>query len=998
MKAKSVLKAVSDAMPLSGAKDIKLNRQNFSVSGMSCAACKARIERAVMKVPGVISVSVQLLQNTMTVIFDERKCSVATIVAAVERAGYGATAVASTMQMHQADESEVSTRHKKLLGSIGLTALIMFLSMGPMVGINILPMAEANAYGQMGLCLMVIALNSHYFSNGFKALLHLGPNMDSLVAVGASASFLASALSVMYISPDENSLTLHQHHYLYFESVATILTLVSVGKFFESKAKLKAINAISALYDLAPESVIVRRPKKSFKKGTDRWEEVAVPLELVQVGDEVVLRSGDRVGVDGVVIEGSGYFDESALTGEAAQVKKEAGASVLSATYLRHGYVVFKVERVGADTTLAQIIALVDDANSKKAPIARLADKVSFYFVPTVILIALLTGGIWLLLGAPATKALTFAVSVLVVSCPCALGLATPTAIMVATGRAASLGVLFKSPEALEKLAAVNTMVLDKTGTITVGKMQVVKAQLYRKEGMSESAILALAAALEARSEHPIAAAIVSYCQDKQGALPELENFQTLQGEGVSAQVTGQTVYLGSKGLLTQVMGDMAVPSLSERFTLVYLFTSDKLLAQFALGDELKPGAEAMVGALKTLGVSSVMLSGDNNAVVAAVAAEAGINAYKGECLPQHKSECLNALRNKQLVVAMMGDGINDAPALASADVGISLSGSTDIAKSCADVVLMQDKLGRLVDAVQLARLTLRNIKENLFWAFCYNVVCIPLAAGVFYSGFGLELNPMIAALLMSLSSLCVVSNALRLRALSLKVKGTSERAPNAAERAISTTLAQLILSPRPEAQLSAQSAAVAACAPCPKAEADACPKAAEESCPTVAEDAGAGIWHKELQVHGMHCQHCVMSVKKALGKLAGVKSVEVTLESGKVVVTGSGPMVSDEAFKAAIADEGFELTAIAPACPNQVVTNRERTMKKELQVNGMSCQHCVMSVKKALSKLEGVESVEVTLETGKVVVTGSAHMASDEAFKAAISDDGFELESIVTV
>lgn len=908
--AKSVLKAVSDAMPLSGAKDIKLNRQNFSVTGMSCATCKARIERAVMKVPGVISVSVQLLQNAMTVIFDERKCSAATIVAAVEHAGYGATPVTSTQQLHQADDSEVSTRHKKLLGSIVLTVLIMLLSMGPMVGLNVIPMAEANAYGQMGLCLMVIALNSHYFSNGFKALLHLGPNMDSLVAVGAGASFLASAISVMYIGPDENSATLHHNHYLYFESVATILTLVSVGKFFESKAKLKAINAISALYDLAPESVVVRRPKNQacpVKKGAaakkeraaqkgqaghkeqavpkdaagtgaadSAYEEVSVPLEMVQVGDEVVLRSGDRVGVDGVVIEGSGYFDESALTGESAQVKKEVGGQVLSATYLRHGYVVFKAQRVGSDTTLAQIIALVDDANSKKAPIARLADKVAFYFVPAVITIALITGLIWLALGAPATQALTFAVSVLVVSCPCALGLATPTAIMVATGRAAALGVLFKSPEALEKLAAVDTMVLDKTGTITVGKMQVVSADIA-DSSYEKNEVLSLAAALESRSEHPIAAAIVSYCQEQQPKLelPELQHFATLQGQGVSAQVHGTTWYLGSRSLLEQVMGTVAPSSTqSARFTSVYLFTAEQVLAQFALGDELKEGAATMVTALRSLGVSPVMLSGDNQGVVAAVAQDAGIVAARGECMPQHKSECLTALRAQSHNVAMMGDGINDAPALASADVGISLSGSTDIAKSCADIVLMQDKLGRLVDAVQLSRLTLRNIKENLFWAFCYNVICIPLAAGVFYVSFGLELNPMIAALLMSLSSLCVVSNALRLRRLSLEVKGPST--VTTVEQELKTQLDGLKLT---------------------------------AITPIKSEEV---TMKKELQVAGMSCQHCVRAVTKALSALEGVDSVEVTLETGKVVVTGSENMASDEAIKAAITEEGFELKAIA--------------------------------------------------------------------------------------
>lgn len=887
-KAKSVLKAVSEAMPLSSAKDIKLQRQNFSVSGMSCAACKARIERAVMKVPGVISVSVQLLQNAMVVIFDERKCAAATIIAAVERAGYGASTVAATQHVMQADDSEVSTRYKKLWGSVIVTVLIMLLSMGPMVGINLVPWAETNAYSQLGLCLMVIALNSHYFSSGFKALLHLGPNMDSLVAVGAGASFVASALSVMAITPEESSLTLHHNHYLYFESVATILTLVSVGKFLESKAKIKAINALSALYDLAPETVTVRRLKgnkgNKNQSGT-KWEEVSVPLELVAVGDEVVLRSGERIGVEGVVIEGSGYFDESALTGEAAEVKKEIGAQVLSATYLRHGYVVFKVERVGADTTLAQIIALVDEANSQKAPIARLADKVSFYFVPAVIGLAVLTGGIWLLLGASPTHALTFAVSVLVVSCPCALGLATPTAIMVATGRAAALGVLFKSPEALEKLAAVDTMVLDKTGTITVGKMQVVAAELT--PGLSPERVLSIAAALEGRSEHPIAAAVVSYCSARLGSCPALKltDFKTLQGLGVSAVVDGTTYFLGSARLVTQVMGSEPIASESSaRLTSVYLFSASEVLAQFALGDELKPGAAQMVAELKALGVSPVLLSGDQNSVVAAVAQELGIGAYRGQCLPQHKSECLNALRASQdgRHVAMMGDGINDAPALACAEVGISLSGSTDIAKSCADVVLMQDKLERLVEAVQLARLTLRNIKENLFWAFCYNVVCIPLAAGVLYPALGLELTPMIAALLMSLSSLCVVSNALRLRTLSLKVTAKAEASE---EQALQTALDQLHLSPG-----TAQIAPITSNMPSPK----------------------EAQMRKELQVAGMSCQHCVRSVKKALSQLEGVTEVEVTLETGLVVVVGSDKMPDNAAFKAAIEDEGFELKAIS--------------------------------------------------------------------------------------
>ena len=864
-----------------------MQKLHFDVSGMSCAACSARVEKAVKALDGCCNVTVNLLKNDMTLELDDAKLSQDDVVKAVTAAGYGASLrdndssssgkVKTQKKNSQAEvlQQELTATRKRLYWSLFFCALLMVITMLPMVGITFsffegAQKAPAFAFSQLLLTLPVLVLNKNFFTRGFKALVGLAPNMDSLVALGATSSMLSGIVSLYVMlyaaGAGDWSTVSHHAHNLYFDSAAMILTLIGLGKYFEARAKARTTDAVSQLVSLVPDTARVIR----------NGEETEVPADEVAVGDVLVVKTGERIAVDGVVIEGSGYFDESALTGESAQVKKEVGSQVLSATYLRHGYVVFKAQRVGSDTTLAQIIALVDDANSKKAPIARLADKVAFYFVPAVITIALFTGLIWLALGAPATQALTFAVSVLVVSCPCALGLATPTAIMVATGRAAALGVLFKSPEALEKLAAVDTMVLDKTGTITVGKMQVVSADLA-DSSYEKNEVLALAAALESRSEHPIAAAIVSYCQEQQPKLelPELQHFATLQGQGVSAQVKGTTLYLGSRSLLEQVMGAAAPSSTqSARFTSVYLFTAEQVLAQFALGDELKEGAANMVTALRSLGVSPVMLSGDNQGVVAAVAQDAGIVAARGECMPQHKSECLTALRAQSHNVAMMGDGINDAPALASADVGISLSGSTDIAKSCADIVLMQDKLGRLVDAVQLSRLTLRNIKENLFWAFCYNVICIPLAAGVFYVSFGLELNPMIAALLMSLSSLCVVSNALRLRRLSLEVKGPST--VTTVEQELKTQLDGLKLT---------------------------------AITPIKSEEV---TMKKELQVAGMSCQHCVRAVTKALSALEGVDSVEVTLETGKVVVTGSENMASDEAIKAAITEEGFELKAIA--------------------------------------------------------------------------------------
>lgn len=951
-----------------------VQKQNFAIKGMTCAACKARIEKAVSKLDGVDGVNVQLLQNAMGVRFNDQVCSADDICKAVANAGYQAHAIGSIAEAMQEDPSAVATFQKKLIASIVLTIILMIVSMGPMVGIDLLPKAEANANTQMGLCLLVIALNFHYFSSGFKAFKGLAPNMDSLVAVGASASLLYSLFGLMLIPQSALSINLHHEYPLYFESVATILTLVSVGKFLEAKAKHKAVNAISALYDLAPESVVIR---KLNAQGS--YEELSVPLGKVCVGDEVVLRPGNNIGVDGYIIEGSGSFDESAITGEPRPVNKKLGDSVSSATFLKSGFVVFKVTRVGDETNLSKIISLVDDANNQKAPISRLADRISLFFVPAVMLIAIATAVIWLSIGAPPSQALTFAVSVLVVSCPCALGLAAPTAIMVATGRAASLGVLFKSPEALETLSKVDILVFDKTGTITQGRMSVAKVDIHQPEVLSEQQCLQLVHAIEQRSEHPIAQALNQYCKEHLASNEEaefkVEHFTNNEGMGVQVTIDGHVYYMGSSDYMnSKVHPKVYKENLKKKedfyesdnlsseeqrlaqYLLVHLFDDEQEYASFFLSDRIKQSARKTVKMLSVLNIRPLLISGDRISVVNAVAKKVGIDTFKASCLPADKAFLVKRIKSSGHLVAMMGDGINDAPSLASADVGISIAGSTDIATSCADVMLMRDDLMVLPKAIELSRITIDHIKENFFWAFIYNIAFIPMAAGLLYFPLDIELSPMIAALLMSLSSFCVVANSLRLRTKPLNSL----------------------------ARVSAKQCKAMACKECENYQ-------------------NCGAQHGGDQAKEKLNQN-------ALDLSLPAKSIEVKAKDNscqtpndcqcaqqdccQAPAPAQAPAPVQEQTVGGLSGDGNKGSALESNTESTLDSNQEQSMEKVIGIDGMSCQHCVKSVTKALNAIAGCQVIEVSLELKQAKVKVEPQV-SDEMLKQAIVDDGFECRSI---
>lgn len=951
-----------------------VQKQNFAIKGMTCAACKARIEKAVSKLDGVDGVNVQLLQNAMGVRFNDQLCSADDICKAVANAGYQAHAIGSIAEAMQEDPSAVATFQKKLIASIVLTIILMIVSMGPMVGIDLLPKAEANANTQMGLCLLVIALNFHYFSSGFKAFKGLAPNMDSLVAVGASASLLYSLFGLMLIPQSALSINLHHEYPLYFESVATILTLVSVGKFLEAKAKHKAVNAISALYDLAPESVVIR---KLNAQGS--YEELSVPLGKVCVGDEVVLRPGNNIGVDGYIIEGSGSFDESAITGEPRPVNKKLGDSVSSATFLKSGFVVFKVTRVGDETNLSKIISLVDEANNQKAPISRLADRISLFFVPAVMLIAIATAVIWLSIGAPPSQALTFAVSVLVVSCPCALGLAAPTAIMVATGRAASLGVLFKSPEALETLSKVDILVFDKTGTITQGRMSVAKVDIHQPEVLSEQQCLQLVHAIEQRSEHPIAQALSQYCKEHLASNEEaefkVEHFTNNEGMGVQVTIDGHVYYMGSSDYMnSKVHPKVYKENLKKKedfyesdnlsseeqrlaqYLLVHLFDDEQEYASFFLSDRIKQSARKTVKMLSVLNIRPLLISGDRISVVNAVAKKVGIDTFKASCLPADKAFLVKRIKSSGHLVAMMGDGINDAPSLASADVGISIAGSTDIATSCADVMLMRDDLMVLPKAIELSRITIDHIKENFFWAFIYNIAFIPMAAGLLYFPLDIELSPMIAALLMSLSSFCVVANSLRLRTKPLNSL----------------------------ARVSAKQCKAMACKECENYQ-------------------NCGAQHGGDQAKEKLNQN-------ALDLSLPAKSIEVKAKDNscqtpndcqcaqqdccQAPAPAQAPAPVQEQTVGGLSGDGNQGSALERATESSLDSNQEQSMEKVIGIDGMSCQHCVKSVTKALNAIAGCQVIEVSLELKQAKVKVEPQV-SDEMLKQAIVDDGFECRSI---
>lgn len=881
-------------------------KQRFNVTGMSCSACSAHVEKAVSKVPGVDSVQVNLLQNSMVVEYADGAVDAGTIISAVTEAGYGASVMGdkkekakeeNELQKKTADEAR---RMKHRLGwSIGFLAVLMYVSMGHMLGWPLPGILTGHenvmvfALTQLFLTLPVMYLNRKYFENGFRSLIHGAPNMDTLVAMGstAAAGYSASQLFVMgYALGRGNLEAAHAGAMnLYFEAAAMILTLVTIGKYMESRSKNRTSDALTKLMDLAPKTALVLRD----------GQEMEIPSEEVRIGETVIVKPGQAVPVDGVIIEGTGTVDESAITGESIPVEKKAGDRVTGATVNRAGYFRMEADRIGEDTTLSQIIRLVEEAGGSKAPIAKLADKVSGVFVPVVITIALVTIAAWLLAGQSFSFALASGIAVLVISCPCALGLATPTAIMVGTGRGAEQGILIKSGESLETAHLVDTVVLDKTGTVTQGRPAL--TDIRPVGGVTEQELLSLAASLEQASEHPLAEALVEGAKSRGVPLEKVSDFLAVAGQGVRGTVQGRDVLAGNRkmmkenGIETVGLEDMAAALAEEGKTALYIAADGKLLGLTAAADPVKETSAQAIREMENMGLSVVMLTGDNERTAKAIQKKLGISRVVAEVLPQDKEREVRRLQEEGHKVAMVGDGINDAPALARADVGIAIGAGTDVAIESADIVLMKSDLLDAAAAIQLSRAVIRNIKENLFWAFFYNALGIPLAAGVFYPLLGWQLSPMFGSAAMSFSSVFVVSNALRLKGFRpsfRKKKGAAALAADTAPAAC----------PVP-----AQDGSVPAACPVP----GACSGEQEGTTgqENKTEHKEEKTMKKTMKIEGMMCGHCTGRVEKALNALDGVQA-QVSLEDKAAYVTIDGD-VSDETLKKTVEDEGYQVTGI---------------------------------------------------------------------------------------
>ena len=854
--------------------------EQYTVTGMSCAACSARVEKAVKAVPGVTSCSVSLLTNSMGV---EGTANASAIVKAVQEAGYGASPKAAAAETPSAEldalaDHETPRLKKRLIASLVFLAVLMYFSMGHMMWGWPLPHWFDGNHVAMGLVQLLLAgivmvINQKFFISGFKGLLHRAPNMDTLVALGSSASFLWSTYALFAMTRAQvdgnDALVMHYMMELYFESAAMILTLITVGKMLEARSKGKTTDALKSLMKLAPQTATLLR----------EGAEVTVPIAQVKKGDLFVVRPGENIPVDGLVLEGSSAVNESALTGESIPVDKTAGDKVSAATTNQSGFLKCEATRVGEDTTLAQIIRMVSDAAATKAPIAKIADTVSGFFVPAVISISVLTTLVWLLLGREFGYALARGISVLVISCPCALGLATPVAIMVGNGLGARNGILFKTAASLEAAGRTQIVALDKTGTITSGEPRV--TDILPAEGVSESELLTLAASLEQKSEHPLAKAVLAYAETETIACPDVTDFAALPGNGLSARLDGMEIYGGNaefiatKASVPAELQAEAARLAAEGKTPLFFGGAGRLMGVIAVADTLKEDSPRAIRELQNMGIRVVMLTGDNQRTADAIGRQAGVDEVIAGVLPDGKEAVIRRLQESGKV-AMVGDGINDAPALTRADTGIAIGAGTDVAIDAADVVLMNSRLSDVPAAIRLSRATLRNIHENLFWAFIYNIIGIPLAAGVFIP-FGLTLNPMFGAAAMSLSSFCVVSNALRLNLFDLH-STKHDRKP--------------------------KSAALPA--------APVQPAAAENttepvSVPVVKED---NAMKKTLHVEGMMCGHCEARVKKALEALPAVDEAVVSHEAGTAIVT-LNTEVSDADLKKAVEDQDYKVTGI---------------------------------------------------------------------------------------
>ena len=865
--------------------------EKFNVTGMSCSACSSHVQKSVSKVAGVNKADVNLLTNSMVVDYDENTTNADAIIQAVKKAGYGATRAnkentASKNQQSPADIANENAKQmkKRLIFSIAFWIPLMYVSMGHMVymwlGID-MPYITKNflhgssnaitfAFTQFLLLLPIVAANKKYFTNGFKTLKNLSPNMDSLIAVGAGAAIVYGIFAIYRIGygygHGNMELVTKYMHDLYFESAGTILTLITIGKYLESRSKGKTSEAITKLMNLAPKTVTV------IRDGVEK----NIGISDFVVGDIYIIKSGEAVGVDGVVIEGEASFDEAAITGESMPVAKKKGDNIVSASINKGGFVKAKAVKVGDDTTIAQIIKLVEAASSSKAPIAKMADKIAGVFVPCVMAIALITGIVWLIAGAGTEFALSNAIAVLVISCPCALGLATPVAIMVGTGKGAENGILIKTGEALEAAHLIDTVVLDKTGTITKGQPQVTQVIPYNIE---EKKLLEIAVSLEKASEHPLAEAVIKKCDSENISAKAVKDFKAIFGMGISGVLDGTTYYAGnmklmeSSGIIFDENISNKIDELSKKGNTPLIFAdSNRVIGIISVADVVKPTSAKAISEFKKYGIHVIMLTGDNQVTAEAIRKEVGIDEVIAGVLPTQKEAKISQLKSEGKKVAMIGDGVNDAPALMSADVGIAIGAGTDIAIESADVVLVKNDLMDAVGVIKLSKAVIRNIKENLFWAFFYNSIGIPLAAGVLYPIWGIKLNPMFGAAAMSLSSVCVVCNALRLKRLKLNKGENYSENPN-----------NKILDEQKNVSSSNK-----------------------ERKDNMSEN---GIV-KTISIEGMMCSHCTGTVEKALNAVDGVNNVTVSLENKNAVVTVDDT-VTDKQLKEVVTNAGYKVTGI---------------------------------------------------------------------------------------
>lgn len=927
------------------------NKCQYMVTGMTCAACQAHVEKAVSRVPGVDKVTVSLLTNSMSV---EGKASASDVVEAVEKAGYGAKPMnASSAGMSRLEaEKEALEDHetpklkRRLLISILFLIVLMYFTMGHnMLDLPVPFFLNHNHLGlaltEMILALIVMAVNHAFFDSGFKSLFHRSPNMDTLVALGSSVSF-GWSLYVFYkmtwlITQGSSSMDIMPlyHDQLYFESAAMIPALITVGKLLESISKGRTTDALKGLMKIAPKTALVEREGK----------ESLIPVEEVRAGDIFIVKPGESVPVDGEILEGETAVDESALTGESVPVDKKPGDRVSAATMNTNGYIRARALRVGEDTTFAQIIRMVSDAAATKAPIARIADKVSAVFVPAVILIAFLVFILWILLGAPVSRALEYAICVLVISCPCALGLATPVAIMVGNGMGAKNGILFKTSEALENAGKIDIAVMDKTGTITEGKPRV--TDMVPAKGVSEKELLEKAYALEVKSEHPLALAVVDYGNRKSVKALPLTDFKVLSGHGLEGTLGGKKLHGGSASYISTLtsikeLKDRAQALAEEGKTPLFFEEEAKLLGLMAVADVIKEDSPRAIQELKDMGIQVVMLTGDNEKTAAAMARKAGVDHVIAGVLPDGKEAVIRKLQAYGKV-AMVGDGINDAPALVKADTGIAIGAGTDVAIDSADIVLMNSRLTDVSAAVRLSRETLKNIHENLFWAFAYNVLLIPMAAGLYP---GIRMNPMWGAAAMSLSSFTVCMNALRLNLFNVRSPAHDKKKKMAVLPDWDTISGKPSSAEKPEAA------------------------------------GGKAV----VLVEGMMCENCENHVKKALESLPFITGARADHKTGRVsIIYSSQP--DEAAMKQVLAKADYEYKGI-------LFPKEETNMKETVKIEGMMCNHCEMTVKKALEALDGVEKADVSHTKGTAVLTLDKAVA-DGDIKKAIEDKDYTFKGI---